>query len=316
MDILSFILGLKKGMGMGETADTDDIDDMLDTINGEVIGETQYRVTFIGATGEVLGEVPVYEGYNCADPVSTGVFETPTKESTRYYNYVFAGWSKTEGGSADSSALVAIEGNTTLYAVFTAVVIKLASGQCGTNATWYINPDYVLFIRGSGAMADYSPNGVSEQTFAPWYDYKDQIVSVEFGSAITGVGKGAFYGCTALSEVSFGAGIKEIKYQAFEYCTALESIAIPDSVLFIYGAFTYSGLKTITFPATLRFIGFNAFYSTPLESATFGATTDWRYGDYDSETVVPADGLADPATAATYLTETYTAQAWFNADYY
>ena len=103
-------------------ADTEEIDDLLDEINGEFIAEAQYTVTFIGATGEVLCEVPVYETQDCDDPVTAGVISKPTKESTVQYSYAYSHWSVTEGGSADSSVLENVTENRTVYAVFTSTV--------------------------------------------------------------------------------------------------------------------------------------------------------------------------------------------------
>lgn len=47
---------------------------------------------------------------------------TPTKASTAQFSYTFAGWSLTQGGSADSSALNAVTADRSVYAVFTATV--------------------------------------------------------------------------------------------------------------------------------------------------------------------------------------------------
>jgi hypothetical protein len=47
---------------------------------------------------------------------------TPTKTATAQYSYTFAGWSKTKGGSVDSTALKAVTTDRNVYAVFTATV--------------------------------------------------------------------------------------------------------------------------------------------------------------------------------------------------
>lgn len=104
---------------------TEEIDDFLDEINGEVVGETQYIVTFIGANGEQLCQVPVYEGDTCEDPVSSKIIQKPTKASTVDTTYEYIGWSLTDGGSADTAnALANVTEDRTLYAVFKSSVRK------------------------------------------------------------------------------------------------------------------------------------------------------------------------------------------------
>jgi hypothetical protein len=103
-------------------ADTEEIDDLLDEINGEFIAEAQYTFTFIGASGEVLCEVPVYETQDCDDPITAGIIQKPTKESTPQYSYAYSHWSATEGGSADSSIFQNVTEDRTVYAVFTSTV--------------------------------------------------------------------------------------------------------------------------------------------------------------------------------------------------
>lgn len=113
------IFGVAGTASGGGSDETEEVNDALNEINGEVIGETLYYVTFIGADGTELCKTAVYEGDNCPNPVTAGTIETPTKASTNYYNYTFAGWATTEGGTASSSNLLNITSDTTLYAAFT-----------------------------------------------------------------------------------------------------------------------------------------------------------------------------------------------------
>lgn len=96
--------------------DTTQINALLDEINGEVINGK--IVTFIGDTGEVLYETSVVHGTNCLNPVSKGLISTPKKESTETEIFTFSGWSLTEGGEADSTALQNITSDRTVYAAF------------------------------------------------------------------------------------------------------------------------------------------------------------------------------------------------------
>lgn len=76
------------------------------------------RLRFYNDTGTtLLRTVSVADG---GDGVYGG--STPTKTSTAQYRYTFAGWSRTPGGSADSTALNAVAADRNVYAVFKATV--------------------------------------------------------------------------------------------------------------------------------------------------------------------------------------------------
>lgn len=285
--------------------DTEDIADLLDTINGEIIGETLYTVTFIGADGEELGQMSVYEENDCADPIDTGVFAEPTMASTKYYEYPFAGWAWSKGGEADESALLCITGNRTLYAAFNEEKIYLASGYCGsgsyvTAVAWGIDPDYVLDIyqvRDEGSLSHATGNyfsGSQDGSVPPWNDYQTLITKVVIGEDIRTIGMHNFEGCTALTSVVFPTTMRMITHYAFYGCTSL---------------------TTIDIPAAVKYIQEFAFRNAALESANFERTTDWAiYSDSNHATVLQtptSDELSDPATAANLLVTVYN--YWFNS---
>lgn len=80
-------------------------------------------VTFMSYDGTVeYGKKAVAVGDDCADPITRGIFATPTRESTAQYNYTFAGWATEANGGLDSTALKAVSADRTVYANFAAVV--------------------------------------------------------------------------------------------------------------------------------------------------------------------------------------------------
>ena len=80
-------------------------------------------VTFMSWDGLIeYGKKPTISGDDCLNPISIGLFETPTKESTNTENFAFSGWSLTSGGSANSSTLKNITEDVIVYASFTASV--------------------------------------------------------------------------------------------------------------------------------------------------------------------------------------------------
>ncbi len=304
--------------GSGED-DTEAVNLQLDEINGEVIGQELYTYTFIGADGEQLGTMTVYESFNCEDPVSAGAFATPTKASTRYLEYTFTGWSKTAGGVADKNALKSAFSDLTLYASFRESYIYLASGYFG-DLKWGVDPDYLLRITGNGALPDVG--GYSDYTVTPWAAYTSQLTAVTIGSGVTEIGDRNFQDCSAVTKATLPDTLTNIAMQAFMGCTALAEINIPEGVKYLETSAFYgcAALTEITIPSTLRAVFPTVFYSSGLTRAVFANTVGWRINDSDAADFedyreVTAEEMADPATLATMLRETYSEYNWLTRDY-
>ncbi len=107
------------------------------------------------------------------------------------------------------------------------VCIICSENKCGAsesdNVVWFFD-DGVLYISGTGAMADYDANNT------PWKDYKTQIKKVVVGDGVTSIGKDAFYGCTALTEITIPDSVTRLGDKVFWNCTSLTSVTIPESV--------------------------------------------------------------------------------------
>lgn len=79
-------------------------------------------ITFMSYDGATeLYKKPVVVGDDSFCPVTTGVIDTPVKESTAEYNYTFAGWATTANGGLDSNALKAVTEDRVVYANYAAV---------------------------------------------------------------------------------------------------------------------------------------------------------------------------------------------------
>lgn len=107
----------------GTTAPLGFPEEMVEAINGITTGgggdmpADVHRVTFMDGDS-VLFVRSVADGDDCADVVNRNLIEAPTKESTVQYNYKHSGWSLTDGGSADSTALSSVTEDRTVYAAF------------------------------------------------------------------------------------------------------------------------------------------------------------------------------------------------------
>lgn len=89
---------------------------------------------------------------------------------------------------------------------------------------WSLARSGVLTISGSGEL----PELVNDGTSVPWKKNSDIIIEVVIKSGVTGVGSGAFMGCTALKKVSISDTVKKLDLNAFSGCTALEAFAVED----------------------------------------------------------------------------------------
>lgn len=283
---------------MGES--TEEIDYILDAINGEIIGETLYFITFMN--GEELIQVPVYEGYDCDDPIATGLIEAPKRESTKYLMYTFAGWSFTDGGAVDESALLSVEENRTVYAVFAEEYIYVAKGSDTVdNKTlhWTLNPDYVLTVECNAySCPEYNTSP------PPWLAYREQISAFVSKGTCNEIGGGLLQQCTNLSSVTFLSPITLIQNNAFKGCTALTSITLPPKIRVIgHYAFCGASLVSITIPSETYVIQTGAFKCDTLESVVFERTDGWGYAgssaDFSSGNVTEVTQVqaADPSFA-------------------
>ena len=122
----------------------------------------------------------------------------------------------------------------------------VASGKCGTNATWTYYSDGVLRINGSGSMADYQLSGGNDpRPYGQYLTLATKIVvnngitrigdsafsgfiqaaSVQIADSVTTIGTGAFLG-SGIQTLTIPASVKSISSEAFELCTSLREVEI------------------------------------------------------------------------------------------
>lgn len=76
-------------------------------------------VTFMSEDGKTeLFVKPVAVGDDCADVISRGLIDTPTKSSTAQYDFTFSGWSIYAGSNANPDALKNVTEDRIVYAAY------------------------------------------------------------------------------------------------------------------------------------------------------------------------------------------------------
>lgn len=150
------------------------------------------------------------------------------------------------------------------------------------------------------------------------------LKKIEIPNTVKTIGGSAFNSCVKLSDIVLPSELSEISYSVFKDCTSLSNIEIPSTVTNIsYDAFRNSGLKTITIPHSVIYIGSAAFDSTSdLETVYFENKSGWiRINSMNSNSKysVKASDLEDPTNAAELLKKRETTSVGgtsYNATFY
>lgn len=104
------------------TYTADPVYDGLKQVMVEVAGTSSADVRYVtfksydGLTE--YGKKPVAVGDDCADPITRGIFGTPTRESAPQEDYTHNGWASEPNGAADPNWNKAITEDKTVYAAF------------------------------------------------------------------------------------------------------------------------------------------------------------------------------------------------------
>jgi len=122
--------------------------------------------------------------------------------------------------------------------------------------TVYSSMDGVLYNKEKTNLIAY-PSGITGDFTIP--------------NSVTGIGGGAFYGCTKLTGITIPNSVRSIESNAFYNCTGLTGVTIPNGVRSIESNAFYNctGLTSVTIQNGVTSIGGSAFYScTRLTSIT------------------------------------------------
>lgn len=125
--------------------------------------------------------------------------------------------------------------------------VQLRTGHQGT-VTWTLDERGLLTVSGAGPMQDYQ--FADEAVNCPWWERREEIVSVSVEEGLTSVGNSAFYGCHALETVTLAESVERIGEWAFADCARLDGLRLPQSLRRIdRGAFSdCNALSAVAIP--------------------------------------------------------------------
>ncbi len=134
----------------------------------------------------------------------------------------------------------------------------ILSGKLGTFSKYCLYNDGTLYLTSCREGYYEDMNDYSTPESYPWHDYRDIIKKVVFKGCYEGIGKYAFYNCTALESVSFSPYMSNLNIYdyAFYNCSSLKSMFILGGryvgTYIGHSAFAYcSSMTEISFPGVV-----------------------------------------------------------------
>ncbi|WP_022778701.1 leucine-rich repeat protein [Butyrivibrio sp. AE3009] len=152
------------------------------------------------------------------------------------------------------------------------------STQCGDKLTWEIK-DKTLYIKGTGAMWDYS-----ETMLPPWYSASYKYVSMSEG--LTKIGAYAFYKASGNHPTysRIPQSVTEIGDYAFYDAGSMETLILPTKVKVI-GKYAFSNIycikNTVEIPQDIEYIGDYAFREVSFSTDNSGKTGGIRINGFN-----------------------------------
>lgn len=123
------------------------------------------------------------------------------------------------------------------------IEIIVDEGKCGDSVNWKLRDNGTLVIYGNGAMEDYF-----EVTAQPWQKYKSKITKLIVEEGVVFIGRAAFYGFAAISEVTLPESLMAIEEYSFFGCSAIKIMRIPEKVFYVGPyALRKTGLTVLNF---------------------------------------------------------------------
>ena len=196
----------------------------------------KYVITFVFGNIRVSldfrkGAVPSYEG------------EIYKQHEDPDFSYSFAGW--TDGLICFPDELPEVTENAVYYALFNEMDGGTITGG-GKYYHWTLDKATgVLTVYGFGPMEDFE-----SYTQTPWYGERSYIMSIVVKKGVLTIGKNAFGGLTAVTDVRIENSVISIGASAFGGMTALKNIYLPATLRYGASAMTPSSVSKIYVDST------------------------------------------------------------------
>ena len=160
-----------------------------------------------------------------------------------------------------------------------------------------------LSIHGEGPMRDYS------DAAPKWEQYSDQILKVSLDDGITSVGAYAFYNYLNLTEARLPDSVEVIDVSAFDYDWTLRTITIPASLKYVGERAFYNTLlwepENLIFPEGCEYIGDEAFHSALKSGGIVSLPSTLKYlGSQSFTNAYLSDFIVSPENGA-YCSENH-----------
>ena len=132
---------------------------------------------------------------------------------------------------------------------------SIFSGKVGKYSWKFDKRTGVLELIGSGDMIDFT------SVDAPWYEYRDYVISLKLSSTLTKIGSNSFKDLYRICKVTIPDSVTSIGSSAFYNCDSLISVTIPNSVMIIdnYTFKNCGSLTAIVIGKNVTSIGYEAF---------------------------------------------------------
>lgn len=139
--------------------------------------------------------------------------------------------------------------------------------------------------------------------------------SVILPGSIGQIAEYTFASCSALESVTLGEGITSVGAYAFTGCSSLRELILPETLEAIYSdAFSHCGNSqrfSVTIPASVNYIGAQAFGQSWLSGAVFERPQGWiAWREQEGSVFLSPGVLSDPAAAALQLYDVYSGFVW------
>ena len=155
---------------------------------------------------------------------------------------------------------------------------EVVTGTMNGNINWKYTRKWSTLRISSTEVAAYMPDW-TEETYmnVPWYEFKDDIVKIEFVNNICKIGDYTFYGYPALEHIEIDSEyMAVIGAHAFEECSSLNYIELKKWILTTIGDYSFHNcrsLQAFLIADSVNYVGEEAFTGT---SSSFKAQCRWK----------------------------------------